>query len=110
MRGISFDIVARRDDRLLIIKILSNVDAFSKENADEMSVLAEALGASPLLVGEKIWVRGDRREHRVFKVRHTDDIIDHPIGPSPRGSKSHRSSSRPPGGYMSNSTVSSSKR
>ncbi len=53
MRGISFDIVARLDDRLLIIKILSNVDALSKENADEMSTLAEALGASPLLIGER---------------------------------------------------------
>ena len=53
MRGISFDIVARLDDRLLIIKILSNVDALSKENAEEMSTLAEALGASPLLIGER---------------------------------------------------------
>ena len=51
MRGISFDIVARLDERLLVIKILSNVDALSKENADEMSTLAEALGAPPLLLG-----------------------------------------------------------
>jgi putative transcriptional regulator len=53
MRGIAFDIVARRDDTLLIVKILSNVDAFSKDNAEEMLTLAEALGASPLLVGER---------------------------------------------------------
>ena len=53
MRGISFDIVARRDDVLLIIKILSNVDAFSKENADELTTLGEALGASPILIGER---------------------------------------------------------
>ncbi|KQM12102.1 transcriptional regulator [Methanomassiliicoccales archaeon RumEn M1] len=53
MRGISFDIVARLDDRLLIVKILSNVDALSKDNAEEMSTLAEALGASPLLIGER---------------------------------------------------------
>ncbi len=53
MRGISFDVVARRDDTLLIVKILSNVDAFSKENAEEMLTLAEALGASPLLIGER---------------------------------------------------------
>lgn len=52
-RSISFDMVARRDDSLLIIKVLSNVDAFSRDNADEMKVLAEALGASPLLVGER---------------------------------------------------------
>ncbi|HOB38463.1 MAG TPA: transcriptional regulator [Methanomassiliicoccaceae archaeon] len=53
MRGISFDIVARLDDRLLIVKILSNVDALSKDNADEVITLAEALGASPLLIGER---------------------------------------------------------
>lgn len=53
MRSISFDIVARKDSSLLIIKVLSNVDAFSRENAEEMKVLAEALGASPLLIGER---------------------------------------------------------
>lgn len=53
MRSISFDIVARREGKLLIIKILSNVDAFSRENAQEMKVLAEALGASPILIGER---------------------------------------------------------
>jgi len=52
-RSISFDIVARRDDSLLIIKILSNVDAFSRDNAEEMKVLTETLDASPLLVGER---------------------------------------------------------
>ena len=53
MRSISFDVVARRDGKLLIIKILSNVDAFSRENAQEMKVLAEALDASPILIGER---------------------------------------------------------
>jgi putative transcriptional regulator len=51
MRSISFDIVARRDKTLIIAKILSNVDAFSKENANEMKTLAEALQASPLMIG-----------------------------------------------------------
>lgn len=53
MRSISFDIVARRDKSLLLIKILSNVDAFSKDNADELKTLSEALSASPLLIGER---------------------------------------------------------
>ena len=53
MRSISFDIVARKDSSLLIIKVLSNVDAFSRENAEEMKVLAEALDASPILIGER---------------------------------------------------------
>ena len=53
MRGICFDVVARLDDRVLIIKVLSNVDAFSKENASEIKTLSEALGATPLVVGER---------------------------------------------------------
>ncbi len=53
IRSISFDVVARRNDRLTIVKILSNVDAFSRENAEELKVLAEALEASPLLIGER---------------------------------------------------------
>ena len=53
IRGICFDVVARLDDRVLIIKVLSNIDAFSKENAEEMKVLAEALSATPMVVGER---------------------------------------------------------
>lgn len=52
IRSICFDIVGRRDKTLLIIKVLSNVDAFSRENSDEMKIMAEALDASPLLIGE----------------------------------------------------------
>jgi len=46
-------VVGRKGDTLLIIKILSNVDAFSRENAEEMKVLAEMLHACPLLIGER---------------------------------------------------------
>lgn len=52
LRSICFDIVGRREDTLLIIKVLSNVDAFSRDNAEEMKVLAEALHATPVLIGE----------------------------------------------------------
>ncbi len=53
LRGICFDIVARRDDRILIVKVLSNIDAFSKDNADEMKILSDSLGAIPLVTGER---------------------------------------------------------
>jgi len=52
LRSICFDIVGRKDETLLIIKVLSNVDAFSRENAEDMKVLADALKATPLLIGE----------------------------------------------------------
>ena len=53
IRSISFDMVARRDDVLLMIKVLSNVDAFSKDNAKELQSLANLFKASPLILGAK---------------------------------------------------------
>ncbi|MBO4798002.1 MAG: transcriptional regulator [Candidatus Methanomethylophilaceae archaeon] len=53
IRGICFDVVARLDEKILIVKVLSNIDAFSKDNADEMKTLADALGATPLVTGER---------------------------------------------------------
>ena len=53
LRGICFDVVARLDDRVLIIKVLSNIDAFSKDNAEELKTLADALGATPIVIGER---------------------------------------------------------
>ena len=41
------------DDKVLIVKVLSNIDAFSKENAEEMKILANSLGATPLVTGER---------------------------------------------------------
>jgi putative transcriptional regulator len=48
-----FDLVARRDDILLIIKVLTNIDALSEEVAQELRALAYLLKATPLLIGEK---------------------------------------------------------
>src|SRR2546421_8398503 len=52
-RGLCFDFVARRDDTLLIVKVLQNVDALSKETAHELLEVARILEASPLVVGER---------------------------------------------------------
>jgi len=51
--GISFDLIARRDDILLVIKIFSNIDSLDKKTAEELKVIAKLLDASPLVVGEK---------------------------------------------------------
>lgn len=52
-RGLSFDLVARRDDTLLIVKVFQNVDALSKETAHELKVIARTLEGSPLIIGER---------------------------------------------------------
>jgi putative transcriptional regulator len=53
IRSISFDIVARKDDVLLIVKVLGNVDAFNKVNAKELQILANLLQGSPFIIGLK---------------------------------------------------------
>ena len=52
-RMICFDIVARRDNVLLIIKVLTNVDSFSKFNADQLLVISNLLKGVPILIGER---------------------------------------------------------
>jgi len=48
-----FDLVGRRDNDLLIIKVLTNIDAFSDDVATELKTLSSLLNATPLLIGEK---------------------------------------------------------
>jgi putative transcriptional regulator len=50
-RIICFDIVARRDNTLVIFKILSNIDSFSKFNANQLSIISTMLGGVPILIG-----------------------------------------------------------
>ena len=53
MRLTGFDIVARRDDTLLIIKVMTNIDSLSENVSSELKTLASLLKACPLLIGEK---------------------------------------------------------
>jgi len=53
MRLTGFDVVARRDDTLLIVKVLSNIDSLTEDIANEILTLSSLLKASPLLIGEK---------------------------------------------------------
>ena len=48
-----FDFVARRDDTLVIIKILNNVDALTEKYAAELKTLSSVLKASVILIGAR---------------------------------------------------------
>jgi putative transcriptional regulator len=52
-----FDLVARRDDLLLILKVYTNVDRFGAEGSGELRSLASTLGGAPLVIG----LRSSRR-------------------------------------------------
>ncbi len=52
-RGLCFDFVARRDNLLLIVKVLQNVDALNKATAEELRTIARSLRGSPVVLGER---------------------------------------------------------
>jgi putative transcriptional regulator len=51
IRPKSFDVAARRNDNLLLVKILANIDAFTQETGHEMRRLGTYLQATPLVLG-----------------------------------------------------------
>lgn len=51
IRSISFDIIARRDKQLLIIKALSNIDSLSGDDAEQLRILATTLDGKPMVIG-----------------------------------------------------------
>ena len=53
IRPRSFDIAARRDNLLLLIKVISNIDGLNEETIREMQFLSRHLHGYPLVIGEK---------------------------------------------------------
>jgi putative transcriptional regulator len=53
IRPRSFDLVARKDDILLIIKVISHIDSISEEIASDLRFVAVYLKGKPLIVGER---------------------------------------------------------
>jgi len=73
IRSISFDIVARRDKHLLIIKALSNIDSLSSDDAEQLRTLASALSASPMVIG--LHSGSGKLEHGILYSRFGIPII-----------------------------------
>jgi len=48
-----FDLVAKRSDLKLVIKVYSNIDGFRKEQAEELLKISNAFNAVALVLGEK---------------------------------------------------------
>ena len=68
-----FDLVTRRDDTLLLIKVYTNVDKLAPEGADQLRMLASTLHGTPLVVG----MRSSRSELEpgVLYLRHSVPIM-----------------------------------
>jgi len=53
LKSISFDMIARRDDLILILKALLNIDALRAEVARELKILGKELKAAPIIIGKR---------------------------------------------------------
>ncbi len=53
IRPRSFDIAVRRDNLLLLIKVISNIDGLNEETTREMQFLSKQLHGYPIIIGEK---------------------------------------------------------
>lgn len=73
LRPVSFDLVARRDKELLLLKVLTNVDALSDAVAHEIKLLCRFLHARPVLVGLRAGT--GQLEDGVVYARHDIPIV-----------------------------------
>ena len=53
LRPRSFDLIARNNGILLVIKVVTHIDSVSDEAAFDLDVIAQHLGGVPLIVGER---------------------------------------------------------
>jgi len=61
-----FDVLARKEDKILLLKVLEDANAITRETAGEMSKLSSYLKASPLIIAKKA---GQPLENNVVYLR-----------------------------------------
>ncbi|MGM0591889.1 MAG: transcriptional regulator [Halobacteriota archaeon] len=74
IRPKSFDLVARRGDDLILLKILGNIDAFDSVTGSEMRRLGSYLSATPLVVGLR--TRDEDLKPGVVYFRHGVPVLN----------------------------------
>lgn len=61
-----FDILARRNEQILLIKVLEDANSISRQYTDEMIAVASYISASPLIIAEKA---GNKLEDNIVYAR-----------------------------------------
>lgn len=69
-----FDIIAKKGTKVLLLKVLYNVDSLKPEIADEMKKLAKILNAIAIVIGEKF--KTDFLERRIVYTRYNLPVIN----------------------------------
>ena len=76
MRPKSFDIVANNGEEILILKVVSHIDSVNEEITHDLSIIAEQLHGSPLIVGER--TRDSDLERGAVYLRYGIHAISYP--------------------------------
>ncbi|MBP2144394.1 putative transcriptional regulator [Methanococcus voltae] len=63
-----FDLIARRGNTRLLIKVLKNIDSLSSQQSDELCKIASIVSATPIIVGSR--TRNSTMEDEVVYERH----------------------------------------
>jgi putative transcriptional regulator len=74
IRPKSFDLAARRDDDLILVKILGNIDAFDGATGAEMRRLGTYLDATPMVIGLR--TRDEDLKPGVVYFRHGVPVLN----------------------------------
>ncbi|TFG32550.1 transcriptional regulator [Candidatus Thorarchaeota archaeon] len=76
VRPSCFDLVARKGDRLLLVKVLANIDALTKDDAEALQLVAQFFSATPLIVGQKTR-KGSLDSGVVYKRHGVSSVAPH---------------------------------
>lgn len=68
IRPRSFDIIARKGSRLLVIKVVPHIDSVGEESAHDLALIARHLDATPVIVGDR--ARDSELERGAVYIRH----------------------------------------
>jgi putative transcriptional regulator len=82
--NVCFDLIARKQSLILVLKILINIDALRNEHAQDLHKIATAFGAHAIVIGEKSKVYElqprvlyDRYELPVLSIRGLELLLDY---------------------------------
>ncbi len=53
LKGNCFDVLARRNSRILLLKVLQDANSVEEKHADEMKRISSMINASPIIIAEK---------------------------------------------------------
>lgn len=76
MRSVIFDILARREDDILIIKVVTNIDTIRRETTEEIEKISSVIKAKPIIIGLKN--SSGPLEDGVVYIRHDLPVVTYP--------------------------------